>query len=119
LKRTTLPGEPTDFDPDGVPGRSISFTYKAGGATVVSKGLSMHGLAQDLWVDLAQPVQDFTGLKGAFDITLEDDRESITAPASLASMKKALRAYGLDLVRRKIQTKTLRVESAMKTPKPN
>lgn len=120
LKRTALPGEPTEVDPDGVPGRTASLTFRgAGGATVVSKGVSMHGLAQSLWADLSQPVQDFTGLKGAYDITLEDDRESILAPVSVASMKKALRAYGLDLVRRKVQAKTLRVESAVKTPKPN
>jgi uncharacterized protein (TIGR03435 family) len=119
IARTSLPGSPTDADPDGVPTRVVAFMHKAGTLSVVHKGISMQGLAKDLWVEVNEPVQDFTGLKGAFDITLEGDEESPASPVSVSSMRRALRACGLDLVRQKVQKTTLLIESASKKPKAN
>ena len=86
------------------------------------KGISMQGLANSVWVEVGEPVQDLTGLKGAFDIALEgetDNPADFLAGMSAASVKQSLRSYGLDLVRQKVQVKTLRVDSANRIPKPN
>jgi uncharacterized protein (TIGR03435 family) len=83
---------------------------------------AVQGLANGIWGEIGQPVQDLTGLKGVFDITLEgetDNPADVLVGMSAASTKKSLRSYGLDFVRQKIQVNTLRVDSANKTPTPN
>jgi uncharacterized protein (TIGR03435 family) len=121
LKKTSL-AVTADLEPDGVPNRYPMLTRKDSTRTLLMKGFSMQGLANGIWGEIGQPVQDLTGLKGAFDITLEgetDNPEDILVGMSAASVKKSLRSYGLDFVRQKVQVKTLRVDSANKTPTPN
>ena len=119
LKRTSLPGEPTVDHPDGVPGRWFSMEFGSGTRNDVYHGESMHGLALTLWAQTGEPVQDVTGLKGAYDFTLELEEVERMASPSPASVRRALRECGLDLVRQRVQTKRLIVESATKTPTPN
>jgi uncharacterized protein (TIGR03435 family) len=119
LKRTSLPGEPTVDHPDGVPGRWSSHEFGSGTRKDVNHGESMHGLALTLWAQVGEPVQDVTGLKGAYDFTLELEGVERMASPSPASVWRALRECGLDLVRRRVQAKRLIVESATKTPTPN
>jgi uncharacterized protein (TIGR03435 family) len=122
LKKTNLAGNAADLEPDGAPNRYPMLAHKDGMRTLLLKGFSMQGLANAVRGEVGEPVQDLTGLKGAFDITLEGETENsadVTAGMSAASVKKSLRSYGLDFVRQKVQVKTLRVDSANKTPKPN
>jgi len=122
LKKTALAGDAADLESDGAPNRYPMLTRKDSMRTILLKGFSMQGLANAVWGELGEPVQDLTGLKGAFDITLEgetDNPADVMAGMSAASVKKSLRSYGLDFVRQKVQVKTLRVDSANKTPKPN
>lgn len=122
LKKTDLVWDPADFEPDGARNSYTSLRRNGRMRTIIKKGTSMQGLADTAWSEVGEPVQDLTGLKGAFDITLEgetDNPEDIMTGMSAASVKKSLRSYGLDLVRQKVQVKTLRVDSATKTPKPN
>jgi len=122
LKKTDLAGGAADLEPDGLPNRYSKMTSKDDMRTILMKGFSIQGLANAAWAEVGEPVQDLTGLKGAFDITLEgetDNPADIMAGMSAASVKKSLRSYGLDFVRQKVQVKTLRVDSANKTPTPN
>lgn len=122
LKRTSLPGDPTDVDPDGVPSRSVSVRRKHTVKMVTMKGTSMQGLANAVRVEFGEPVQDSTGLKGAFDVTLEGEMNDPADPMSSmspASVMRSLRNCGLDLVREKVQLKLLRVVAATRIPKPN
>jgi uncharacterized protein (TIGR03435 family) len=119
LKKTTLVG---DFEPDGTRNRYPMLKRTDRMRTLVLKGFSMQGLANTIWGEVGDPVQDVTGLKGAFDITLEgetDNAADIMVGMSAASVIKSLRSYGLDLVRQKVQVKTLRLDSANRIPKPN
>jgi len=122
LKKTDWVGDPADLEPDGAPNRSVSLRHTNQSRTVIMKGISMQGLANAEWGELGEPVQDLTGLKGAFDITLQgetDNPADIMKGMSAASVKRSLRSYGIDLVRQKVQVKTLRVDSANKAPTPN
>jgi len=121
LKRTSLPGKPTVDDPESVPDSGVTIEFSPGTKKVIRRGASMYGLALSLWGAMGEPVQDATGLKGAYDFTLEFEQgegERMTS-VSPASARRALRECGLDLVRRQIQTKRLVVDSATKTPIPN
>jgi uncharacterized protein (TIGR03435 family) len=123
LKKTVLAGDVADLEPYGAPNRHAMLMRKDGMRTITMKGFSMQGLASSLSVEIGEPVQDSSGLKGAFDVTLEGettgDPADFMAGMSAASVKKSLRAYGLDLVRQKVQVKTLRVVSANRSPKEN
>lgn len=122
LKKTTLAGDVGDFEPDGARNRLPMLKRADGMRTLILKGFSMQGLANAIRGEVGDPVQDLTGLKGAFDITLEGETENdadIRAGMSAAAVKKSLRSYGLDLVRQTVQMRTLRVMSANRTPKPN
>lgn len=122
LKKTDLPVDPADLEPDGAPNRYLSLSRHDRMRTITMKGSSMQGLVNAVWSEVGEPVEDLTGLKGAFDITLEgetDSPEDIMVGMSAASVKECQRGYGLDLVRQKVQIKTLRVDSANRTPKPN
>ena len=122
LKKTVLAGDAADLEPDGVPNRYPRLTRKDSMRTLLMKGFSMQGLANGIWGEIDQPVQDLSGLKGAFDITLEgetDDPADVLVGMSAASVKKSLRSYGLDFVRQKVPVQTLRVDSANRTPTPN
>jgi uncharacterized protein (TIGR03435 family) len=122
LKKTDLAVDPADLEPDGARNRYPMLIRKDRMRTLRMRGFSMQGLANGVWGEIGEPVQDLTGLKGTFDITLEGDTDNpadVLAGMSAVSVKKSLRSYGLDFVRQKIQVKTLRVDSANKTPKPN
>ncbi len=120
LKPTSLPGEPTVDFPDGVPKRWSSTRFGSAGRKEAFYGESMHGLALDLWGELGgDPVQDLTGLTGAYDFTLDLEGVDRLESPSPYSERKALGALGLDLVRQRVQTKRLIVESATMTPIPN
>jgi uncharacterized protein (TIGR03435 family) len=122
LKKTDLAGDASDLGPDGVPNRYVKLMRKERTRTITMTGYSMQGLANSVWGEVREPVQDLTGVKGAFDITLEgetDNPEDILVGMSAASVKQGLRSYGLDLVRQKVQVRTLRVDSANRIPKPN
>jgi uncharacterized protein (TIGR03435 family) len=122
LKKTDVAGDAADWEPDGAPNRHTSLTRGDGMRTVRMIGFSMQGFANGIWGEVGEPVQDLTGLKGAFDFTLEgetDNPADIMAGMSVSAVKKSLRNYGLDLVRQKVQVRTLRVDSANKTPAPN
>jgi uncharacterized protein (TIGR03435 family) len=121
LEKTSL-AVTADLEPDGVPNRYPRLTRKDSMRTLLMKGFSMQGLANGVWGEIGQPVQDLTGLKGAFDVTIEgetDNPADVLVGMSAASVKKSLRSYGLDFVRQKVQVKTLRVDSANKTPTTN
>jgi uncharacterized protein (TIGR03435 family) len=122
MKRTSLAGSADVLEPDGMPNRRVTLTRNDRTRTLNIKGFSMQGLASAAWGELGEPVEDLTGLKGAFDFILEgetDNPADVMAGMSAASLKKSLRSYGLDLVRQKVQVKTLRVDAANRTPKPN
>jgi len=122
LKKTDLAGDAADWGPNGAPNSYSRLVTKERTRTITLKGFSMQGLASSVWGEVREPVQDLTGLKGAFDITLEgetDNPADFMAGMSAASVKESLRRYGLDLVRQKVQVKTLRVDSANRIPKPN
>jgi uncharacterized protein (TIGR03435 family) len=122
LKKTVLAGNAADLEADGAPNRYPMLVRKDHMRTLQMKGFSMQGLAHGIGGEIGAPVQDLTGIKGAFDITLEgetDNPEDILVGMPAASVKKSLRSYGLDFVRQKVQVKTLRVDSANKTPIPN
>jgi uncharacterized protein (TIGR03435 family) len=122
LTPTSLPVDPADSDPEGVPGRNIRFGVEGAQMKITAKGDSMEGLAKLIVGELDEPVQDKTGVKGVFDFTLQGEK---TNPAEMfshidaASVKRSLRPYGLDLVRQKGEKITLHVDSGNKNPKPN
>lgn len=76
---------------------------------------------------MAQPVVDATGIKGEFNITLEAAPDSLPglnarlqeAPSPYPSIFTALSQLGLNLEKRKLQVKTLIVDSADKVPTAN
>jgi uncharacterized protein (TIGR03435 family) len=76
LNKTDLAGDAADLEPDGAPNRYPSLMRKDRMRTLLMKGFSMQGLANGLWGELGEPVQDSTGLKGAFDITLEGETDN-------------------------------------------
>jgi uncharacterized protein (TIGR03435 family) len=122
VKRTSLPGEPTETDPGGVPTARSSTLLRDGLKTVSMTGTSMLGLANAVWGAVGEPVQDSTGLKGAFDVTFESEVSepaSFMSTMSAASVRRSLHNYGLDIVRQKVEMKLLRVDSATKIPKAN
>ncbi len=120
LKKTDLAGDVSELGPDGLPNRYAKLMHKERSRTITMTGYSMQGLANAVWGEVREPVQDLTGVKGAFDITLEgetDNPEDIAVGMSAASVKDSLRVYGLSLVRQKVQVKTLWVDSANRIPK--
>lgn len=122
LKKTALPGDAADWGPEGAPNSHARLARKDVMRTLTLEGYSMQALANAVRGEVHEPVQDLTGVKGAFDFTLEgetDNPADIMAGMSAASVKKSLRSYGLDLIRQKVEVKTLRVDSANKIPKPN
>jgi uncharacterized protein (TIGR03435 family) len=122
LKATPLPTDIADFDPDGLPGRRVSTRRRENEQTQIITGTSMQGIAKILSFQLGEPVQDGTALKGAFDITIQGEIGNPgQTPARIAPefVMKSLRANGLNLVRQKVEIRTIRVDSANRNPKGN
>lgn len=91
---------------------------------------TLEELARYLKVDLAAPVVDRTGIQGRFDIEITcspDSLPGIRSPAPAGpsvstpapSVFAAMRDFGLNLESRKVQAKTLVVESVDKVPTAN
>jgi uncharacterized protein (TIGR03435 family) len=93
------------------------------------KHTSLEVLARNLSQMIGSPVVDATGLKGAFDITLNCDPSSLagmpsrptdaTGTASAPSVFTAIRELGLDLQPRESGLKRFVIDSARKTPSEN
>jgi uncharacterized protein (TIGR03435 family) len=99
----------------------------AGGFRIVGGGVegkgSFDSLASILSLYLRPRVVNLTGLDGMYEISIRKQDPSnflsMDRDEAQGRTRAALRAFGLDLTRKKIETKYFVVESILTTPVPN
>jgi uncharacterized protein (TIGR03435 family) len=111
-----------EAEPSTLPAGSVRFVASPG-LTGFKGAMTMASLVRRLSSKAEHPVQDFTGLKGTYDIDLSwatDERPADADPAPLGSLFTALReSLGLRLEARKEPDEVLVIDHIERVPTQN